>query len=46
MHILDGKMKDDSTLKILYLTPGMLSKIKRTNQLKLYFFLFRKNCEK
>ncbi len=28
-------MKDDSSLKILYLTPGMLSKIMRTNQLKI-----------
>jgi hypothetical protein len=24
MQILDGKIKTDSTLKILYLTPGML----------------------
>jgi superfamily II DNA helicase RecQ len=25
MHILDGKIKGDSTLKILYLTPGISS---------------------
>lgn len=25
MHILDGKVKDDSSLKILYLTPGKRS---------------------
>ena len=25
MHILDGKVKGDSTMKILYLTPGKLS---------------------
>ncbi len=24
MHILDGKIQGDSTLKVLYLTPGML----------------------
>jgi len=31
MHILDGKIKDDSTLKILYLTPGILSNPKSIN---------------
>ncbi len=34
MRILDGKNKDESTLKILYLTPGRLNK--RRN----LFFLF------
>jgi superfamily II DNA helicase RecQ len=31
MHILDGKIKGDSTLKILYLTPGMFSNSERVN---------------
>jgi hypothetical protein len=41
MHILDGKMKGDSTLKILYLTPGILTiKIDRL----VLKYIFRENC--
>jgi len=44
MHILDGKTKGgESTLKILYLTPGILLNSEIINRL---FQNFRKNCEK
>ena len=36
MHILDGKIKGDSTLKILYLTPGIFPNTKKKS-LKIYF---------
>lgn len=37
MHILDGKNNENSTLKILYLTPGIFSEIFHC---LLYFFFF------
>jgi len=43
MRILDGRTKNESTLKILYLTPGMVFwKRKKSKTMEL----FRKNREK
>ena len=41
MHILDGKIKDDSSMKILYLTPGKWT-YRVTNVSSINVFLKRK----